>query len=102
MDVSYFYHVVLPLWIIAMVLAVLVYYYANREERARKKIVKLLFSHEESYAKELDRLAALRQEGTLDQTTYERMKHILDTNLEKTRSEAREMLASSREKQTST
>ncbi len=94
MDASSFYTFVLPLWIITMALVCLVYYYANREERAQKKLATLIQKHEEHYNTEIQKLEALRREKTIDQLTYQRMKHILETNIEKKREETREKLTS--------
>jgi predicted Holliday junction resolvase-like endonuclease len=93
MEASNFYYFVLPLWIIVMALVCLVYYYANREERAQKKMTALIRKQEEHYNTETQKLETLRREKTIDQITYQRMKHILETNIEKRREETRQKLS---------
>lgn len=101
MEAYYFYYFVLPLGAFVGILASLVFYYARREEAAQRKLKKVMHiyikkrrKHEEALAKELGKLEELRQSKSIDEITYGRLKHLLQTDYEKKREEAREELTS--------
>ena len=102
MDPSQFYLSVLPLGIFVFALAFLVYYYAKREEFAQRKLKRLMRTYvkkrleqKEAMNKELERLEQLRQNESIDQLTFERLKHLLEHPYEQKRVETMEQYASS-------
>jgi len=95
MEASYFYFFVLPLGIFVGILALLVFYYARKEELAERKLKKLMgkyvrkrLKQKEAFNKELERLEELFQNKSIDQITYERLKQLLENNYEKKREDA--------------
>ncbi len=84
MEASYFYIFILPLGIIVAGLVAAVYYYANREETAKKKTKKLVQAYikqrakqKESMNKELAKIDKLFEEKSIDEATCERLKNVL-------------------------
>ena len=94
MESSYFYLFVLPLGILVFALAPLVFYYAKREEFAHKKLKKLACKQEETFTKQLEKLSELRKNKSMDRITYERLKRILETDIQQKRKETQEQLSS--------
>ena len=94
MEVSYFYLFILPLAIFVFALASLVFYYAKREEFAHKKLKKLVHKQEETFTNQLERLSELRKNKSIDKITYDRLKQILETDIQQKRKEAQEQLSS--------
>lgn len=101
MEGYYFYYFVLPLGVFVGVLASLVFLYARREEAAQRKLKKVLRTYvkrrrkqEEVLAKELEKLEELRSSESIDEITYERLKHILEMDSKRKREEARAQLTS--------
>ncbi len=101
MEGYYFYYFVLPLGVFVGVLASLVFLYARREEAAQRKLKKVLRTYvkrrrkqEEVLAKELEKLEELRSSESIDEITYERLKHILEMDSKRKRDEARAQLTS--------
>ncbi len=84
MEISYFYLLILPLGIIVAGLVAAVYYYANKEEIAKKKTKKLVQTYikekakqKEAMNKELARIDKLFEEKSIDEETCERLKNVL-------------------------
>ncbi len=94
MEASYFYLLVLPLAIFVFALASLVFYYAKREEFAHKKLTKLAHKQEETFTNQLEKLSELRKNKSIDRITYDRLKRILETDIQQKRKEAQEQLSS--------
>ena len=94
MDPSQFYLLVLPLGTFVFALAFLVYYYARREEFAQRKLKRLVCTYvkkrleqKEAMNKELERLERLRENESIDQITFERLKYLLENTYEQKREE---------------
>jgi len=90
MEASYFYAFVLPLGIFVFLMTSLAFYYARKEEIARKKWMELThvqaeiqLKPEERMDKELEGLEKLFQNKSIDQTTYERLKKVLEDDRKK-------------------
>jgi hypothetical protein len=84
MEASYFYIFILPLGIIVAGLVAAVYYYANREDIAKKKTKKLVKAYikerakqKETMNKELAKIDKLFEEKSIDEETCERLKNVL-------------------------
>jgi hypothetical protein len=84
MDASYFYLFILPLGIIVAVLIALVYYYANKEEIAKRKTRKLVQDYikervqqQKAMNKELAKIDKLFGDKSIDKETCERLKNVL-------------------------
>jgi hypothetical protein len=84
MDISNFYFLVLPLGIMVVGLVAAVYYYANREEIAKKKTKKLVQAYikekakqKESMKREIAKIDKLFEEKSIDAETCERLKNVL-------------------------
>jgi hypothetical protein len=84
MEASYFYMLILPLGLIVAGLVAAVYYYANREEIAKKKTKKLVQAYIKERAKrkaamnkELAKIDRLFEEESIDEETCERLKNVL-------------------------
>lgn len=84
MEPFYFYLFILPLGIIVAGLVAAVYYYANREEIAKKKTKKLMQAYikqrakqKSSMNKELAKIDKLFEEKSIDKETCERLKNVL-------------------------
>lgn len=99
MESYYFYLFVLPLGFVVFLLALLVYYYARKEEIAQKKLKRVVLTYvrkrvkqKELLNQELGRLSELFQKKSIDEITYERLKKVLDNSYEKEREEAVEQL----------
>jgi len=85
MEASYFYVLVLPLGIFVFLMSSLAFYYARKEELARKKWTELTdlhtedqLEHEETMSSELKGLEKLLQNKAIDQITYQRLKKALE------------------------
>jgi len=94
MEASHFYLLVLPLAIFVFALASLVFYYAKKEEFAHKKLKKLAHKQEETFTNQLEKLSELRKNKSIDRITYDRLKRILETDIQQKRKEAQEQLSS--------
>lgn len=95
MEVFDFYFIVLPLGIFVCALAPLVFFYARREELAQWKLKRLKHAHarkrlkqKEIYTKEVENLRILLRNGSIDETTYERLKEVLRASYQRNREEA--------------
>ena len=84
MEIFYFYFFILPLGIIVIGLVAAVYYYANREEIAKRKTKKLVKAYikekaeqKEAMNKELAKIDKLFEEKSIDEETCERLKNVL-------------------------
>jgi hypothetical protein len=84
MEISYFYFFILPLGIIVIGLVAAVYYYARREEIAKRKTKKLVKAYiknkakqKEAMNKELAKIDKLFEEKSIDEETCERLKNVL-------------------------
>ena len=84
MEIFYFYFFILPLGIIVIGLVVAVYYYAHREEIAKRKTKKLVQAYVKEKAKqkkamnkELAKIDKLFEEKSIDEETCERLKNVL-------------------------
>ena len=84
MEVSYFYLLILPLGLMVIGLVAGVYYYARREEIAKRKTKKLVQSYikekakkKASMNKEIAKLDKLCEEKSIDEETCERLKNVL-------------------------
>ena len=85
MEASYFYALVLPLGIFVFLMTSLAFYYARKEEIARKKWMELTHTHsemplrpEEIVDKELEGLEILLQNKSIDRATYEQLRKMLE------------------------
>ena len=85
MEASYFYVLILPLGIFVFLMSSLAFYYARKEELARKKWTELTNlhieeqpEHEETISNELKGLEKLLQSKAIDQTTYQQLKKALE------------------------
>jgi len=91
MEASYFYTLVLPLGIFVFLMTSLAFYYARKEEIARKKWMELTHAHaetqlmksEEMMIRELEGLEKLLQNKSIDQITYERLRKVLEADRKK-------------------
>jgi Na+-transporting NADH:ubiquinone oxidoreductase subunit NqrC len=91
MEVFYFDFFVLPLGILVGILVASVYYYANKEEIARRKTKKFIqvyikekLRQQKAMNKELAKIDKLLEDELIDEETCERMKSLLIvTNEEK-------------------
>jgi len=90
MDASYFYTLVLPLGIFVFLMTSVAFYYARKEEIARKKWMELTHAQaetqlepEEIMSKELKGLEKLLQNESIDQITYERLRKVLEADRKK-------------------
>jgi len=90
MEASYFYLLVLPLGIFVFLMTSVAFYYARKEEIARKKWIELAHAHaetqiepEEMMSKELEGLEKLLQNESIDQITYERLRKVLEADRKK-------------------
>jgi len=99
MEAYYFYYFVLPLGVFVGVLASLVFYYARREESAQRRLKNVMRSYikkrkkqQETLSRELAKLDEIRNNKSIDEITYERLKHILEANFEQKLEEARVQL----------
>jgi len=95
MKVSEFYFIVLPLGILVCTLALLVFFYARREELAQWKLKRQKHAYarkrlkqKETHANEIEKLKVLLRSGSIDETTYERLKEILRISYQKNHEEA--------------
>lgn len=86
MEAFYFYFFILPLGLLVVALAVAVYYYADKEEIARKRTKKLMQSYfkekakeQELVEKELAHMQCLLENKLIDNHTYKRLKKVLVT-----------------------
>jgi hypothetical protein len=84
MEASYFYLLILPLGLIVVGLVAAVYYYANKEEIAKKKTKKLVQAYIKEKAKqrksmdtELAKIDRLFEEKSIDEETCKRLKNVL-------------------------
>lgn len=84
MEVSYFYLLILPLGLIVVGLVAAVYYYAHKEEIAKKKTKKLVQAYikekakqRQSMDKELSKIDKLFEEKSIDEETCKRLKNVL-------------------------
>lgn len=107
MEASSFYFFVLPLRVFVFLMASLVFYYARRDERAERRIVKLVNAyvktaskHKESYDKQLNKLQELLKNQSIDEVTYERVKQALENDYAQKRGEAKMQLSSEKGKNT--
>jgi hypothetical protein len=85
MEASYFYALVLPLGIFVFLMSSLAFYYAKKEEIARKKWMELTRAEaemapepEEMVDKELNGLEKLLQNKSIDHATYEQLRKVLE------------------------
>ena len=99
MDAFYFNFFVLPLGILVVVLVVSVYYYANKEETARKKTRKLVQAYlkekvrqQKVMNRELAKIDKLLEDKLIDEETCERMKNLLMITNEEKREETMGLL----------
>jgi hypothetical protein len=99
MEASYFYFLILPLVIIVTVLVASVYYYAHREEIAKRKTKKLVQAYikekaaqKKAMAKELAKIDKLFEEKSIDKETCERLKNVLIVMNEKESKETMDLL----------
>jgi len=90
MEASYFYMLVLPLGIFVFLMTSVAFYYARKEEIARKKWMELTHAQaetqlkpEEMMSKELEGLEKLLQNRSIDQVTYERLRKVLEADRKK-------------------
>ncbi len=90
MEAFYFYVNVLPLGALVVVLSVVTLYYARREERAQKKLKKVIDMYakkrsklQESYDAQMERLQELLKAESIDSVTFERMKNALEKESKK-------------------
>lgn len=90
MEAFYFEFFVLPLGLLVFVLVVAVYYFARKEEIARKKTRKLIQSYfkekakeQEHVKRELINMQRLLENKSIDNDTYKRLKKVLVTMHEK-------------------
>ena len=90
MEASYFYTLVLPLGIFVFLMTSVAFYYARKEEIARKKWMELAQAQvetqlkpEEMLSKELEGLEKLLQNRSIDQVTYERLRKVLEADRKK-------------------
>jgi len=90
MEASYFYTLVLPLGIFVFLMTSVAFYYARKEEIARKKWIELTHAQsetqlepEEMMSKELEGLEKLLQSRSIDQITYERLRKVLEADRKK-------------------
>jgi len=90
MEASYFYTLVLPLGIFVFLMTSVAFYYARKEEIARKKWMELAHAQVETRPKpevmmsrELDGLEKLLQNRSIDQITYERLRKVLEDDRKK-------------------
>ena len=90
MEASYFYTLVLPLGIFVFLMTSVAFYYARKEEIARKMWMELAHAQaetqpkpEETMGKELDGLEKLLQSKSIDQTTFERLRKVLEADRKK-------------------
>jgi hypothetical protein len=84
MEVSNFYFFILPLGIIVIGLVTVVYYYAHKEEIAKRKTKKLVQAYikekamqKDTMTKELAKIDKLFEEKSIDEETCERLKNVL-------------------------
>ncbi len=84
MDISAFYSLILPLGIMVIGLVGAVYYYARREDVAKKKTKRLMQAYikekakqKQSMNKELSKIDKLLEEKSIDEETCERLKNVL-------------------------
>ena len=87
MEASYFYALVLPLGVFVFLMTSLAYYYARKEEFARKKWMELAHAQadvqlkpEEMVSRELAGLEKLLENQSIDQITYERLRKVLEAD----------------------
>ncbi len=90
MEAFYFYVNVLPLGVLVVALTIVTLYYARREERAQKKLKKLVDLYakkksklQESYDAQMERLQELLKAESIDNVTFERMKNALEKESKK-------------------
>jgi len=96
MEPSYFYSFVLPLGVLIGILACMVFLIARKEEKFEKAFQKLMNKYMENireqekiFAEEMEKLDVLLRDNSIDRNTYERLKKILEINLEKRFEEVR-------------
>ena len=99
MEASYFYFLILPLVITVTVLVASVYYYAHREEIAKRKTKKLVQAYIKEKAaqkktmnRELAKIDRLFEEKSIDKETCERLKNVLIVMNEKESKETMDLL----------
>jgi Na+-transporting NADH:ubiquinone oxidoreductase subunit NqrC len=99
MEAFYFNFFVLPLGIIVVVLVASVYYYANREEIARRKTKKFIQAYikeklkqQKAMNKELAKIDKLLENRLIDEETCERLKNLLIAINEEKREETMGLL----------
>jgi len=83
MEIYEFSLIALPLWILVIVLEVVVVYYATREEHARQKLEKLARKQEQTFVEQSKKLDELLLNKSINETTYNRLKQLLQTDFEK-------------------
>jgi len=84
MEISNFYFLILPLGMIVIGLVAAVYYYAHKEEIAKRKTKKLVQAYikekaeqKKSMSKEIAKIDKLLEEKSIDEETCERLKNVL-------------------------
>jgi hypothetical protein len=94
MEAFYFNFFVLPLGILVVILVASVYYYANKEEIARRKTKKLIqaflkekVKQQRAMNNELARLDKLFEDKLIDEETCENLKNLLMVTNEEKREE---------------
>jgi uncharacterized membrane protein YhiD involved in acid resistance len=98
-EAFYFTFFVLPLGIIVVVLVASIYYYAHKEEIARRKTKKLVQAYvkekakrQEAVNRELAKIDKLFEDKSIDKETCERLKNVLIVMHEKEREETTDIL----------
>lgn len=96
MDAFNFNFIVLPLGIIVFILAATVFYYAKKEEFAKRRALKIirLYVNEtkkqhKHHSDDIAHLNLLLKEKSIDKETYNRMKKLLEMSYEQKREDAR-------------
>jgi Na+-transporting NADH:ubiquinone oxidoreductase subunit NqrC len=97
-ETLYFNFFVLPLGIIVAILVATVYYYANKEQIARRKTKKLVQAYIKEKAKqrqamnkEIAKIDKLFENKSIDKETCERLKNVLTVMKEKKRGETKDI-----------
>lgn len=99
MEPADFQFTVLPLGILVFLLVAGVFYFAQREERQKKKLARVVGSYvryrrrqEKMFAEELEHLETLFRKELIDKETYVRLRELLEGNIERKRQQARRSL----------
>jgi hypothetical protein len=99
METFYFNFFVLPLGIIVAILVATVYYYAHKEQIARRKTKKLIQAYirekarqRQAFNKEIAKIDKLFENKSIDEETCERLKHVLTVMNEKKRGKTKDIL----------